>query len=201
MNNNFTDSEKLFHLLRRCGHSLGRGHGGGHGKGHGEEIGHGQLAILSIVSEKTSISQKELLETVGVRAASLSEVLSKMESSGYITREKDTEDSRAVNVTITEEGKALSEKMAAHRKENAETLFSALNEEEKAALIGLLEKLAESLNHGNGADDNQPHCHGHHHNHRDFQGEFEGEDSVHSHGGHHRHDGNHEHGHHPHDAD
>ncbi|MDR0862021.1 MAG: MarR family transcriptional regulator [Oscillospiraceae bacterium] len=134
---NLTQSEKLFMLFQRGAIFVGRGRqpqrGGGHGQGY----------VLSLLAE-APLSQRELLEKLGVRAGSLSEMLGKLESAGYITRTKDENDSRVVIITITEEGKAFAAQHGNRRTEVADTMFSALNDEEKATLIGLLEKLHEA---------------------------------------------------------
>ncbi|MDR0906809.1 MAG: MarR family winged helix-turn-helix transcriptional regulator [Oscillospiraceae bacterium] len=131
---NLTQSEKLFMLFQRGAIFVGRGRQPQHGGGHGQNY------VLSLLAE-APLSQKELLEKLGVRAGSLSELLSKLENAGYITRSKDENDSRVVNIEITEAGRTVAAEHGHHRTEVADNLFAALSDEEKATLISLLEKL------------------------------------------------------------
>ena len=171
-----TTSELLFSLFMRSSHLIGRGHhhrGGWH---------HGQGQILSILSKHESLSQKNLLEIAQVRSASLSELLSKLETNGYITRGKDEQDKRSTKITITEIGKTTADEHMKRKKESAEALFTSLTEEEQITLSNLLLKLFNTWQEERDADNSRHHherhqqhckhqhrhCHErqHHENHR-----------------------------------
>ena len=49
---------------------------------------HGQALILSILAGREALSQRELQQMLGIQPGSLSELLSKLEAKGYLTREK-----------------------------------------------------------------------------------------------------------------
>jgi DNA-binding MarR family transcriptional regulator len=150
---NLTQAEKLFMLFQRGAMLVGRGqfqHSGG---------GHGQGFILSLLAD-SPLSQKELLEKLGVRAGSLSELLGKLEHAGFVTRSKDETDNRVVNVEITEAGRKFAAEHSGKSAETAEMLFSALSDEEKATLIGLLEKLHDSWRQEREAHDTERRGHG-----------------------------------------
>jgi len=51
--------------------------------------------VLAIVRERGGMSQRELLDLLDVRSASLSEVLAKLERNGLIARRRDDADRRA----------------------------------------------------------------------------------------------------------
>jgi len=108
-------------------------HGGG-GKG-------GQGRILGILARRGTMTQREMMELVDVRSGSLSEVLGKLEAAGYILRTPNEADRRSVDVALTDKGREAAEEAFARRAQMTAGLFSALNEEEKAALNALLEKL------------------------------------------------------------
>ncbi len=82
-----------------------------------------------------SLSQRELTELMGVMPGSLSELLGKMETRGFITRVRDEEDRRKVTVMLTEAGTA---KLEAQRPRD---IFAALDDSEKEQLKTLLAKL------------------------------------------------------------
>lgn len=166
--------EELFRLFRRVVKNMARlhHHGHGHGPGHGR---HAQRHILSILRERGSLNQRDLMEMLNVRSASLSEILGKLERHGLISRERDEQDRRNFIITATEEGDKAFGEHESERREQAEQVFAALDADERASLARLLEKLAQSLEAdeaargGHGADDGKEgHGHGccrHRHGH------------------------------------
>lgn len=177
-------SEHLYPLFLHCAHMLGRGH-------HHCTASHpSQHRILSLLSEKESIPQQELLEILDIRASSLSELLSKLEDKGLIVRTKPDHAKRNVNVEITDLGAASANEYAAHKEEAARILFGSLTEEEKKTLDGLLEKLFRDWhgkNHRDGevSGEEGHHCCHHHEGHGEKHGcgcHEEGEHHHHHHG-------------------
>ena len=86
------------------------------------------------------MSQKEIQNRLGIRAGSVSELISKLENRGLVVKEKDDEDKRALNIVLTEIGKKAFEEIIAIDDEY-KGLFSALTEEECVVLNDILEKL------------------------------------------------------------
>lgn len=117
-----------------------------------------QRRVLFFLHEHGPMTQRELLEEMGVRAASLSELLSKLEAKGYVQKEKSETDKRNYNVSITEEGiQALDEMHAKHQTAMSD-LLSGLEPEERKQLAGLLCKLHTLWSE---RDDGTHYCHGH----------------------------------------
>ncbi|MBQ3241746.1 MAG: MarR family transcriptional regulator [Oscillospiraceae bacterium] len=114
-------------------------------------IRHGQGKILMILTREDGIGQKELAERLQIRAATLSELLDKMQKNGWIVRKNNENDRRKINIHITEEGKAVSEQNREARNEMAEKMFGVLSDAEKETLKKLFERLDESLQQ-NGSD-------------------------------------------------
>lgn len=65
----------------------------------------GQALILSILAGREALSQRELQQMLGIQPGSLSELISKLEAKGYLTREK-AEDRRGNLLRITDAGRA-----------------------------------------------------------------------------------------------
>lgn len=131
-------------------------HGGG-GKG-------GQGRILGILARRGTMTQRELMELVDVRSGSLSEVLGKLEAAGYVERTPNEQDRRSVDVALTEKGREAAEEAFARRAQMIAGLFSALDEDEKAQLNALLEKLGADWRarfRDGGANDGGLDRHGH----------------------------------------
>ncbi len=140
-------SEKLYSLLLRCSHALSRGE---HQRGG---MHPGQWRILSLLAANGAVAQRELLDIVQVRAASLSELLSKLENKGLITRAKGEGDKRNVLVELTELGEMVIAENAHNQRKTASELFALLSTEEQNKLAELLGKLVEAWHdrhHGNG---------------------------------------------------
>ena len=65
----------------------------------------GQALVLSILLGRDALSQRELQQMLGIQPGSLSELVSKLEAKGLITREK-AEDRRGNLLRITDAGRA-----------------------------------------------------------------------------------------------
>jgi DNA-binding MarR family transcriptional regulator len=169
-NNNFINeaptltSEKLYSIFLRCSHALSRGH-------HQNAGMHpSQQRVLSLLASNEKITQADLLDIMQIRAASLSELLTKLESKGLIRRAKADGSKRGIDVEITDLGEAVVTEYANNQRENANELFSALSEDEQQLLFQLLSRLIEdwhNRHHGSEGDGNCSHEHGaqNHHNH------------------------------------
>ena len=170
---NMDSNERLLHSLRMVSRTLN----------YSAEPTGGQDRVLAILAEKGTTGQKELMDTLSVKAGSLSELLGKLENAGLIAREKNEEDHRAMNVTLTEQGRKRAEETKAQRGDGKSDMFSALTEDEKAQLTALLDKLAQDWRHRYGGH-GRGHEHEHHHSH-ESGGHRHGHPHEHHHGGEH----------------
>ena len=124
-----------------------------------------QKRVLMVLQEiGAPITQRDLTERLGIRPASASEVIAKLESAGCIVRTPSPSDRRTAEITLTELGKARAREARAQRARRHEEMFSCLTDEEKAALLGLLAKVnADWQGRYRGAiQDWNPHGHGPH---------------------------------------
>lgn len=128
----FEERDDLFALMGRCGHVIyhKQGQNGGQGK------------ILRILSERQVITQKELQYILHIQSGSISEIITKLEHKGYLTREKDENDKRIMILKITDEGMARVDMNAQLAKDNE--IFQVLTSNEQDELKKLLEKLLVS---------------------------------------------------------
>ena len=104
---------------------------------------HGRVRLMNMLKENGELSQKEIAEKLDIRPQSLSELLVKMESDGFISRRQDKDDKRVIVVALTEKGEEQLVVLRQANREHAEKLFSPLTEEEKDALIAILKKLTQ----------------------------------------------------------
>ena len=135
-------TEELMHLFRYCFNLMRRYHQTVHDK-----VGtrHGQGKILSILRQEDGIGQKDLAEKLRIRPASLSELLDKMQKSGWIQRQVNEADRRKINIRLTKEGEKVSQQMVKARREMADQMFGVLTQQEQGELERILQKLVNGL--------------------------------------------------------
>lgn len=100
--------------------------------------------LRTLASYEEGIHQKELVESMKINPSSVSELISKLEGEGYVTRTVDPQDKRATLITLTEVGRARAYELEDERNERFSTLFAGLSEEEKEQLVNLLEKFNDN---------------------------------------------------------
>lgn len=118
----------LADLLDRCGHYYAHRVGGSR---------RGQDNVLTWLANNPDATQKEISEGLGITAASLSEVLLKLERKGYVTRFRDETDHRFIRVRLTEEGQEARNASG----NEPDDPFTSLSAKEKETLTHLLETL------------------------------------------------------------
>ena len=103
-----------------------------------------QKRILVVLSQSGAITQSELTERLWIQPGSASEVLGKLEAAGLITRALSEADKRTTDVRLTEAGEAAAKEAYAQRMARNAQMFAFLSEQEKAALLALLERVNEA---------------------------------------------------------
>lgn len=131
-----------------CGHR-GRGFGGP-GPGPRPPFGRpgmgrrpmGRERILVILADyPDGVHQKDIMEQAGIGPSSLSELIDKLESDGYIERKTDPADKRATLLFLTEKGQARAAEVEDERNEMFKDMFKNLTDEEKQTFSDLLDKI------------------------------------------------------------
>ena len=101
--------------------------------------------LLACVAENPGVSSRDLCELLDVRPSSLSEILARAESEGWITRTVNEEDRRIQKVNLSEKGKTFISGMEEIREKDAVRKTSCLTDEEKAQFCALCNKLSEHM--------------------------------------------------------
>lgn len=94
--------------------------------------------ILTLLEQRGEMTQREIQEALGIQAGSLSELASRLEERGFLTRERDETDKRRIVLRLTERGREAAGQSA--RIGDAE-LFCALSAEEREQLRAMLQKI------------------------------------------------------------
>ena len=102
-----------------------------------------QYITMMVMWEKEQMNVKELGDCLYLDSGTLTPLLKKLESKGYITRERSKEDERNLIVSITEKGKKLRENALEVPKQMGQCVN--LSSEEAKTLYSLLYKLLGNL--------------------------------------------------------
>ncbi len=143
------DDEFLIHSFHHCAHLLLHRPGREHGSSR---------AVMALERRgRDGMSQRELAESLDIRSASVSELLTKMEELGLITRRQDPHDKRVVLIELTEKGHEQARCVVARRKEENKNLFSVLDNNEKEQLKVILQKLTDFWHNEFGRENREKH--------------------------------------------
>lgn len=66
-----------------------------------------QYIVMLAIFEDKVIDFKQLSNKVNLKTGTLTPIVQKLESLGYVTREKNSDDFRKLNISLTEQGKEL----------------------------------------------------------------------------------------------
>ena len=101
-----------------------------------------QYIVFLVLWEKDGVSVTEIGEKLMLDNGTLSPLLKKMEQAGYVERHRSREDDRVVEITLTDEGRALQEKVKDIPQKVGDCL--GLPAEKSQQLYGLLYELLEN---------------------------------------------------------
>ncbi|MBR0138199.1 MAG: MarR family transcriptional regulator [Erysipelotrichaceae bacterium] len=102
----------------------------------------GQETILKVLAEEEKLQQQDIQQYLQVSPGTVSEMISKLEHKGLVERKRSAEDRRAVEISLTENGK---EYLNTLTQEDQDDVFAVLSEEEKETLYEILVKLNNDL--------------------------------------------------------
>lgn len=131
---NRTIARQALYDLGFFGHYMHMHAGGRSGKQH---------MLIKLLAHGGCLSQRDLQERFCISSAALSEVLSKLEAEGFITRTSSDEDRRQREITLTHEGKARAIELTKEREEFERRAFACLSYEELSMLVGLLDRMVD----------------------------------------------------------
>ncbi len=105
-------------------------------------LGPGRYLYLFGLYVSNGRRQQELANAIGIDKAAAARALSRLEQSGYIRRERDGRDGRAVRVYLTASGRKLRPRLEAAARDSIDTITAGLNPEERRELRRLLASMA-----------------------------------------------------------
>jgi DNA-binding MarR family transcriptional regulator len=100
--------------------------------------------VLSVVSQRGPISQREVCDWLGVHASDMVELVDRLEQLGWVARRRDPTDRRRYQLTITPEGRRTLERYDAIAARAEDVVLEPLSEVERRRLIELVTKVVSS---------------------------------------------------------
>jgi DNA-binding MarR family transcriptional regulator len=101
----------------------------------------GVLVTLARLNQAGGVSQRQLMDELGLSSGTVSVRMDRLQEIGLIDRRPDRQDKRNTRVTLTVEGRALFERIVPDHLDNERRLLAALSEPECELLAALLRKL------------------------------------------------------------
>lgn|GEM_PF-1349633 len=124
----------------------------------------GQGRVLMLLYKCGQLSQRELPYLLDMRQQSVSELLLKLEKKNLIKRSVSDEEKRGTMVSLTEAGLTVSTAAEKEKKsDGAGDIFSCLQEDERKAFEGYLQRIIEALEARLPDLPPQPYGHPYHH--------------------------------------
>ncbi len=105
-----------------------------------------QLVILKEIDKLPQTSLKIIADNVNLSAATVSTILDRMFSRGFITRDKNEIDKRKSKIQITEEGKKILAYAPSLLQEQFLAKFRKLAPWEKSLILSSLQRIAAMMN-------------------------------------------------------
>ena len=104
-----------------------------------------QLAYLSFSASHPGYGIQAMASGLKLSKPSVSVGISQLEESGFLTRQSDPRDGRAVQLFLTAEGQKLHQRTLEFRCQKFECLLKDLTLQERTTLINLLEKAIQAF--------------------------------------------------------
>jgi DNA-binding MarR family transcriptional regulator len=101
----------------------------------------GVLVTLARIGDERGVSQRRLMDELGLTSGTISVRMDRLVELGLIDRRPDPQSKRTTLITLTERGRELFERIVPAHLANERRLLAALSEGEQETLAGLLRKL------------------------------------------------------------
>ncbi len=105
----------------------------------------GEMLILAYLAPRSGeVRPGQLSLDMGISTARTAATLNSMEDKGWIYREHSSEDRRGISVSITDEGRRISQKLRENLLSATAEILRSLGEEDAAHFVRITKKLADN---------------------------------------------------------
>ena len=115
------------------------------GKLQGMQISVVQLQTLLLVKKQKTVSMKEIAAYLQIELPSATSLIDHFVKESLVTRKTNAKDKRLMDISLTEEGKTVLEKMKKERTKVMKQVLSPLVETEKKQLLTILVKMTKAM--------------------------------------------------------
>jgi MarR family transcriptional regulator, temperature-dependent positive regulator of motility len=110
----------------------------------GGEVTPRQLTVLGEVARQEGLSQTRLVERTGVDRTTISDIVKRMQSKGWLHRSRKKKDTRAYVIKLTNDGRRLLSRVDPLAKQVDEQILSAVPAARAEEFLSMLRILAET---------------------------------------------------------
>jgi DNA-binding MarR family transcriptional regulator len=103
---------------------------------------------LTVIRQRGPISQREVSDLLGHHPSDMVELVDMLERNGWVSRERDPEDRRRYQLTMTERGLVVLARYDEVAAEAEADVLSVLDDEERATLSELVNRIVEAHREG-----------------------------------------------------
>ncbi len=111
----------------------------------GANISPSQLAAITYSASNPGCGIQAIASALKLSKPTVSIGVSQLEDAGFLTRETDPQDGRAVQLTLTPKGQELYERTNKFRCQKFERLLTGLAPQERTTLLALLERAIQTV--------------------------------------------------------
>jgi MarR family transcriptional regulator, organic hydroperoxide resistance regulator len=105
----------------------------------------GQNFLLAELRHEDELTPGALARRIGVDVSTVTRTAQRMEAAGLVRRVPDRDDARLVRVALTDEGRAVAERLPSLLDSVYERTLASLDGDDRATLVALLRQVADGL--------------------------------------------------------
>jgi len=110
-----------------------------------------QFSVLTVIERNPGLTQSQVAEALGIKRTNFVGMLDALEARGLTERRPGARDKRSYALYLTAEGAALMRRLKPVLKAHETRMIAKVGEDGRAALIALLQEIAERRKPRNGA--------------------------------------------------
>ena len=104
-----------------------------------------EMIVMGYVGQHQNVKMSDIAESIDAPMSTLTSIVDKLVERKVLTREHSSDDRRAINVTLSQNGKDTYNTLIGLKKQTGEKLLSQLNEKEQAVFLRNIDLLASYL--------------------------------------------------------
>jgi DNA-binding MarR family transcriptional regulator len=116
-------------------------------------LSHSQVSILDYIARQPDAGIQEIAQKLDLATPTVSVSVRQLETGGWLQREPDPEDGRAVRLSLTSRGKQIHRKIHGFRRRKFEILLSGIAPPKREQLLTLLEDALNAAEQGEKEND------------------------------------------------